>query len=117
MAVISVGIATADGVSVCDHLARCAGVVVFGIQDGAVVSRAVRSRADEACGNHRTFTELLEGCSAVICGGIGQGAVNSLAAAGVRTIVLAKPMKIEDAATGYLAGTLATTDERVCLCG
>jgi predicted Fe-Mo cluster-binding NifX family protein len=118
MAVISVGIATADGVSVCDHLARCAGVVVFGIQDGAVVSRAARSRADEACGNHRTFTELLEGCSTVICGGIGQGAVNSLAAAGVRTMVLAKKgMTVEEAAAGYVAGTLATTDERVCLCG
>jgi hypothetical protein len=68
-------------------------------------------------GNHRTFTELLEGCSAVICGGIGQGAVNSLAAAGVQSIVLAAPMSIEAAAAGYLAGSLVTTEERVCLCG
>jgi predicted Fe-Mo cluster-binding NifX family protein len=117
MPVISVGIATADGVSVCDHLARCAGVVVLEIENGAVMSRTVRSRVDEACGNHRSFVELLAGCSAVICGGIGQGAVNSLAAAGVRSIVLAGKMGMEDAAAGYLAGTLATTDERVCLCG
>jgi predicted Fe-Mo cluster-binding NifX family protein len=117
MPTISIGIATADGVSVCDHLARCAAVMVFRIEDGVVVSKTVRSRADEACGNHRTFTELLEGCSAVICGGIGQGAVNSLAAAGVRSIVLAKTMTVADAAAGYVAGTLVTTDERVCLCG
>jgi predicted Fe-Mo cluster-binding NifX family protein len=117
MPVISVGIATADGVSVCSHLARCAGVVVFRIEDGAVASKTLRSRADEACGNHRSFTELLEGCSAVICGGIGQGAVNSLAAAGVRSIVLAAPMSIEDAAAGFLAGSLVTTEERACLCG
>jgi predicted Fe-Mo cluster-binding NifX family protein len=117
MPVISVGIATADGVSVSDHLARCAAVVVLGIEEGRVVSRAVRSRVDEACGNHRSFIELLAGCGAVICGGIGQGAVNSLSAAGVRAIVLAKPMGIEEAAAGYLAGTLVTTEERVCLCG
>lgn len=117
MPVISVGIATADGVSVCDHLARCAAVVVVGIEDGAIVSKTVRSRADGACGNHRSFTELLAGCSAVICGGIGSGAVNSLAAAGIESIVLARPMSIEDAAAGYLAGTLVTTDERICLCG
>jgi predicted Fe-Mo cluster-binding NifX family protein len=117
MPVISIGIATADGVSVCDHLARCAAVVVFGIKDGGVVSKAVRSRLDGACGNHLSFTELLAGCSAVICGGIGQGAVNSLATAGVQSIVLARPMSIEDAVAGYLAGTLVTTEERVCLCG
>jgi predicted Fe-Mo cluster-binding NifX family protein len=117
MPVISVGIATADGVSVCSHLARCAAVVVFRIEDGAIASKALRSRTDEACGNHRTFTELLEGCSAVICGGIGQGAVNSLAAAGVQSIVLAAPLSIEAAAAGYLAGSLVTTEERVCLCG
>ena len=117
MPVVSLGIATTDGVSVCSHLARCAAVVVFEIEDGAIVSRAMRSRADEACGNHRSFTELLEGCSVVICGGIGPGAVNSLAAAGVAAIVLAAPMSIEGAAAGYLAGTLVTTEERVCLCG
>ena len=117
MPVISVGIATADGVSVCDHLARCAAVVVFGVEDGRVVSRTVRSRADGACGNHRGFTELLAGCGTVTCGGIGQGAVNSLAAAGIQSIVLARPMSIDDAAAGYLAGTLETTQARVCLCG
>jgi hypothetical protein len=43
--------------------------------------------------------------------------VNSLAAHGVRSIVLAATMSIEDAVDGYLAGSLATTDETVCLCG
>jgi predicted Fe-Mo cluster-binding NifX family protein len=69
------------------------------------------------CGNHGSFTDLLAGCGAVICGGIGQGAVNALAAHGIEPIVLASPFSIEDAAAGYLSGTLATTDRRVCLCG
>ena len=110
-------VATTDGVSVCDHLARSAAFVIFEAEGGRVVSRSVRSRDDGQCGNHRTFMDLAAGCGAVICGGVGQGAVNALAAQGISTIVLAAPMPVAEAATGYLAGTLATTDERVCLCG
>jgi hypothetical protein len=61
-----IAIATSDGVSVCDHLARS--------------------------GNHAAFVSMLNGCDAVICGGIGEGAAVST------------------------EGRLATSDERVCLC-
>jgi len=117
MPVFTLGIATTDGVSVCDHLARCRAVTLFQIENGAVVAMASRLREVDACGNHRSFTDLLAGCDAVICGGVGQGAVNSLRAAGIEPIVLAVPMSLEAAATGYVAGTLLTTQERVCLCG
>jgi len=117
MPITHLGIATADGVSVCDHLARCTAVVIFEIENGCVTSRSLRPRDSGACGNHVSFTDLLAGCRAVICGGIGQGAVNALVAHGVAPVVLAAPLSIEDAAAGYLAGTLATTDRRVCLCG
>jgi predicted Fe-Mo cluster-binding NifX family protein len=113
----SLAIATADGKTVCDHLARCTEVVLLDIENGAVVSRSTRSRATDTCGQHRSFVELMAGCHAVICGGIGQGAVNALAAHGIEPIVLAAPMSIEKAVEGYLAGSLATTGERVCLCG
>ncbi len=112
-----IAIATADGVSVCDHLARSASFLVFEIADGRVVTRAARDRGAGACGNHRGFAELAEGCRAVICGGIGTGAVNALAAHGVESIVLAERMTVEAALAGYLAATLVTTHERVCLCG
>ena len=112
-----IGIATADGVSVCDHLARCTAVVILRIENGCVTSRSLRPRDAGPCGNHGSFTDLLAGCGAVICGGIGQGAVNALLAHGIEPIVLASALSIEDAAEGYLAGRLATTDRRVCLCG
>ena len=117
MALIHLAIATTDGSSVCDHLARSVAVVVLDIENGEVVSRSVRSRATDSCGRHRSFVELMTGCHAVICGGIGQGAANALAANGVETVVLAVPLSIDEAAAGYLAGSLVTTDERVCLCG
>jgi predicted Fe-Mo cluster-binding NifX family protein len=109
-----IAIATADGVSVADHLARSAAFLVVDIESGA---RDVRQRGTDACGNHRSFVELAAGCRAVICGGVGQGAVNALVARGIDCLVIRAPMTIEDALKGYVAGTLATTDERVCLCG
>jgi predicted Fe-Mo cluster-binding NifX family protein len=111
-----IAIATADGVSVCEHLARSAAFVVLEVEDGRIVSRAVRNRESGACGNHKSFVEMLEGCQAVICGGIGQGAFDSLAANGIQPVVAPGAYSVEDAARLHLAGTLATTGERVCLC-
>jgi predicted Fe-Mo cluster-binding NifX family protein len=109
-----VAIATADGVSVADHLARSAAFLVVDIESGA---RELRERGADACGNHRSFVDLAAGCGAVLCGGVGQGAVNALAARGIQCVVLATRMTIDEALKAYVAGTLATTDERVCLCG
>jgi len=111
-----IAIATADGVSVSDHLARATAFIVLEIADGAVVSRGVRKRESGECGNHKTFVQMLEGCHEVICGGIGQGAFDSLAAHGIRSVVTIGKLTVEEALIQRLAGTLAVTGERVCLC-
>jgi predicted Fe-Mo cluster-binding NifX family protein len=113
---IQLGIGTSDGVSVCDHLARSSAFLIFQIEDGRVATQTVRSRSGDTCGRHATFVELLDGCQAVLCGGIGQGAFDALTAHGVTPLVLAAGMTIEKAVSAYLAGTLTTTGERVCLC-
>src|ERR1039458_8582842 len=109
MEVTRIAIATADGVSVCDHLARAAAFVVVGVSGGGA----------GACGNHATFVEMLAGCDAVISGGIGQGAAGTLAAHGIRALVspAAAGTPIDDALRAWIEGRLATSDERVCLCG
>jgi predicted Fe-Mo cluster-binding NifX family protein len=109
-----IAIASADGVSVADHLARSASFLVVDIESGA---REWRQRDTDQCGNHRSFLGLAAGCRALICGGVGQGAFNALATRGIDCLVLRSPMTIEGALKGYVAGTLDTTDERVCLCG
>src|ERR1035438_1181765 len=73
-----------NGVSLCDHLAKSAAFVVLGVDDGRIVSRTIRNRDDGPCGNHKSFVEMLEGCDAVICGGIGQGAFDALSACGIK---------------------------------
>jgi predicted Fe-Mo cluster-binding NifX family protein len=118
MEVTRIAIATTDGVSVCDHLARAAAFVVVEVNDGAPGARTTRARETEACGNHATFVEMLAGCNAVICGGIGRGAAVSLASHGIRPLVspAAAGKPIDDALRAWIEGRLNTSDERVCLC-
>jgi predicted Fe-Mo cluster-binding NifX family protein len=113
---VTIAVATADRVSVADHLARCSAFIVLKAEDGQVVSTTTRERKTDSCGNHASFVEMLEGCDAVLCGGIGGGAEHSLAAHGIEAVVTAAPHSIEDAIALYLAGNLATTADRVCLC-
>lgn len=113
---ICLAIATADGVSVCDHLARSTSYLLLDIEDGRITAGSYRTRASDTCGNHASFVEMLRGAHAVICGGIGQGAAESLAAHGIEPLVVEGPHSIDEAVNRYLAGSLVTTGERVCLC-
>ena len=97
-----------------EHLARSAAFVTIELETG---ERGLRPRFTEACGNHATFVQLLEGCEAVICGGIGGGAADSLSAHGIKPVVLAGRLTIEEALAGYRDGTLKVSEVRVCLCG
>jgi len=112
-----IAIATSDGVTVAGHLARSAAFLFLDIENGAITSGAYRSRASGACGNHATFVELLRGAQAVICGGIGQGAADSLSASGIEPIVVEGEYSIDRAVNQFLSGTLTVSAERVCLCG
>ena len=111
-----IAIATTDGISVCDHLARSASFLILEVQDGAITSGTFRSRPADNCGSHAGFVEMLAGANAVICGGIGQGAADALAAHGIEPLVLDGPHSIDDAVNRFLAGSLSLTDERICLC-
>jgi predicted Fe-Mo cluster-binding NifX family protein len=112
-----IAVATADGLSVCEHLARSSSFIVMEVEEGKIASRAVRNRESDLCGNHKSFVEILEGCDEVICGGIGQGAWDALTAHGILPIVAAGKHSVDEAIGQYLAGSLATTGEKVCLCG
>lgn len=116
MTSVNLAIATSDGSTVAGHLARSASFLIMHIEDGRVISVTRRDRGTDQCGNHKTFTELLAGCQAVICGGISETAEKILAGHGTASIVLAAPLGVQQAVDGYLAGTLETTAARLCLC-
>ena len=112
----TIAVGTTDGVTVCDHLARSAAFFVLEIEGGRVIGRTERAWVRDACGNHASFVEILAGCQAVLCGGIGEGAFQALAAHGIEPVVAAGTHTVEEAVSLYLAGKLATTSRRVCLC-
>lgn len=112
---VRLAIATSDGTSVAAHLARSASFLVIEVEDGRVVSSTLRDRGTGQGGSHRSFKELLAGCRDLICGGISESAESLLSARGTESLVLAAPMSVQDALASYLAGTLATSDARVCL--
>jgi predicted Fe-Mo cluster-binding NifX family protein len=111
-----IAIATTDGISVCDHLARSTAFLILEIQDGAIVSGTFRSRPTDTGGSHAGFIEMLAGAHAVMCGSIGQGAADMLAAEGIEPLVLNGPHSIDEAVNGFLAGNLRVTGDRVSLC-
>src|SRR5580658_1830284 len=101
-----IAIATTDGISVCDHLARSTAFLILEIQDGAIVSGTFRSRPTDTCGDHAGFVEMLAGANAVMGGGIGEGAADLLTAKGIEPMVLGGPQSINEAVNGFLAGSL-----------
>jgi predicted Fe-Mo cluster-binding NifX family protein len=111
-----IAVATTDGISVCNHLARSTAFLILEIQDGAIVSGTFRSRSTDTCGSHTTFVEMLAGANAVLCGGIGQGAADMLTAHGIEPLVLSGPHSIDEAVNGFLAGSLSLSGDRACLC-
>ena len=112
----AIAIGTTDGISVCDHLARSLAFLVMEVEDGRVVSKSLRERFRDKCGNHAGFVELLAGSSAVICGGIGQGAFDSLKAAGSSRWSRRENTPREEAAALILPAGYPLRNARVCLC-
>ena len=109
-------IGTTDGVMVCDHFARSAIFIVLEIEDHRIVSKSIRERGSGDCGNHGSFLELLQGCQAVLCGGISKTMADFLSSHGIESVVAAGKHPVEEAAALYLYGKLITTTERTCIC-
>jgi predicted Fe-Mo cluster-binding NifX family protein len=110
-----IAIATTDGISVCDHLARSTAFLILQVEDGAITSGTFRSRPTDSCGNHAGFVEMLAGADAVICGGLGDGAADVLTAHGIEPMVIAGAHSIDQAVNKFLDGRLALSSERVSL--
>ena len=91
---------TYDDGQIFQHFGRTEQFKVYDVQDGKVVSAQV-------CGTGGTGVDTL------ICGGIGQGAVNALTAAGL-DLYAGNAGSADEAVEKLLAGTLAKQDLANC---
>lgn len=130
---MKIAIVTDDRRTVSMHFGRAAQYVVVTVEDGAVVARELRpkhsphglateaheerQRGPHGAGpasdaRHNQMATGIADCSAVICGGMGQGAYNRMAANGIRPIVT-DLRDADEAATECAAGRIVDHVERL----
>lgn len=124
---MKLAIVTDDGLSISQHFGRAAYYRVFTVEDGQVTGSEMRDKlghrnfADErhlhdepgqkhgfgAAAQHRhgQMIEAIMDCQAMICGGMGSGAFNSLQASGINPIIT-DLKDIDEAVQAFIAGKI-----------
>lgn len=95
---------TAEGDQVFQHFGKCPSFAVFFVEGGEIRKKEI---LDAEGNGHAALGGFLKsaGVDVVICGGIGDGAKNMLAAEGIQ-LVSGIEGPVEDAVHAYLTGNL-----------
>lgn len=121
---MKIAVASSDGSAISSHFGQSRCFLVFDAADGKVAGREVRDNtftahakgectggADAAhhhdhAHSHAEVVAALEGCDAVLCGGMGWRAAEALQGAGIRPLVVADGYTPETAVQALLDGSL-----------
>lgn len=95
---------TTDGDQIFQHFGKCQTFTVFTVENGKITGKEL---IDASENGHAALTGFLNGMGVdtVICGGIGEGARNMLASAGIN-LISGIDGAVEDAVGNYISGTL-----------
>jgi predicted Fe-Mo cluster-binding NifX family protein len=131
---MKIAIVTDDGHTVSMHFGRSVGYAVLTVEDGTVVARELRPKysphgtaaaehdgSDRAPGQphgfgaaadsrHDQMAAAIADCQAVICGGMGWGAYQRMAANGIRPIV-SDIRDVDEAALACASGSIVDHSE------
>jgi predicted Fe-Mo cluster-binding NifX family protein len=123
-----IALPTEDGTTLCQHFGRARYYKVVEIRDGKVIATELRDKFAHVCGDptmdsgltheevHSRLADAAHGCDTVIAGGMGQGAMDALTAAGMK-VIQTDMVNLEDIVAAYVAGTLANASGSVrCGC-
>lgn len=127
-----IAVASDDGVSIARHFGRCAGFLIFDVENGDAKKFDYRLNSfghhqdgqheHEQCHEHADsqhshdgFVSALADCQAVICRGMGRRAVADLAVKRIKPAITAENISAQEAAKLYAQGRLqASTDSTCC---
>jgi predicted Fe-Mo cluster-binding NifX family protein len=133
IAYMKIAVITDDSQTISAHFGRAQYYEVFTIEDGLVINRERRTKAnhnhfsgEHAHGahneqhgtdpasdhRHNLMIESIGDCQVVFARGMGRGAFNKLTSSGIRPIIT-EVSDIESAVNDYLTGTLANHPERL----
>ena len=112
---MKIAVAATQSGHISQHFGRSAGFMIFEYEDGMIISKEFRDKT-KGCGDgggdchdhghghghghgksHGWIGEIVGDCQALICGGMGAGAQNALASAGVQPYVIRGKMTPEEA--------------------
>ena len=103
---------TSENGQIFQHFGVCKEFAVYSCEDGEIVEKNL---LDASGSGHSALALLLhqQGVDTLICGGIGQGAIDALAKAGVE-LVYGIQGSVEEAVQKYLSGALASDPASLC---
>ena len=122
-----IALPTEDGTTLCQHFGRARYYKVVEITDGKVVATELRDKFAHVCGDptmdsgltheeiHSKLADAAHGCDTVIAGGMGQGAMDALTAAGMK-VIQTDMVNLDDIVAAYTAGTLANAAGQMHCC-
>jgi predicted Fe-Mo cluster-binding NifX family protein len=128
---MKIAVATIDGVSLSQHFGQSKGFVVFDVEGSTVQNRELRTNHDtphnqgicnhegqnqQGTHGHASILDLLRDCSVVLCGGMGAGASQSLAANGIKPVILPGALSADDAVAAYVSGKVPVLQSGFCNC-
>ncbi|MCJ7677937.1 MAG: NifB/NifX family molybdenum-iron cluster-binding protein [Anaerolineales bacterium] len=129
-----IAVITDDGQTISQHFGRAAHYLVATVEDGKIVQRELRDKlghnhfAAEGHGHeaegqlhghgpaadnrHGRMAQAIDDCEAVLCGGMGSGAYQSMRARGIRPVVT-DLTSIDEAVLAFAAGTIVDHVDRL----
>jgi len=129
-----IAVITDDGQTISQHFGQAPYYLVATVEDGKITQREMRDKlghthfaagghGHEAEGQahghgpaadnrHGRMAQAIEDCGAVLCGGMGSGAYQSILARGIRPVVT-DLTSIDEAVLAYAAGTIVDRTDRL----
>jgi predicted Fe-Mo cluster-binding NifX family protein len=125
---------TEDGRTISQHFGRAPHYLVVTVEDGKIVNRELRDKLGHAHfsnapheaespgqphgsgpaaqSRHAQMAEAIADCQALLCGGMGQGAYQSMRERGIRPVVT-EIASIEEAVMAYVEGRIVDQVDRL----
>lgn len=126
---MKLAIASQDGTTMSQHFGHSSCFIIYEIEEDTVKGREVRALAAPAHGatdepdhapqahGHDGLLQALEGCDALLCGGIGSRAAEDLRAHRINTLVtLDTDLDPDEAVQRLLSGKLRPGRVHACCC-
>jgi predicted Fe-Mo cluster-binding NifX family protein len=122
-----IAVASDDGVSIAGHFGRCAGFIIFDIENEIprkldYLANTFGHHSHGECDHqhegghhgHDAFADALQDCQVVLCRGMGRRAVMDLEARGIKAVITSQEIDAEGAVKLFVQGKLPATNDSAC---